>query len=170
MFSSGLPIPDHGMRLQTLFRRIFLVCVASAMVNSVWSQTFVHPGCLHTQADLDRMRTNVAANLQSWKSGFDRFAADSHSSPSYAMQGPFSKVDRGTSNLNRAAFEQDGIAAYHQALMLAHHRQSCSPRQGFADSQRLDCHKHSIHREGCPIDRRVGRIQIRECRRDHALQ
>ena len=86
-------------------------------MNSVWSQTFVHPGCLHTQVDLDRMRTNVAANSQPWKSGFDRFAADSHSSPNYAMQGPFSEVDRGSSNSNRTAFEQDGMAAYHQALM-----------------------------------------------------
>jgi hypothetical protein len=105
------------MKLQIIFRRTALVCVASALNVSALAQTFMHPCCLHTQADLDRMRTNVATHVQPWVSGFDQFAADSHSSSNYVMRGPFGAVDRGTSNLNCKTFEQDGMAAYHQALM-----------------------------------------------------
>jgi hypothetical protein len=97
----------------------------SATVQLVSAQTFsaqtirpfVHPGCLHTQADLNRMKSKVASNAQPWKAGYDVFAADPFSSSTYAMRGPFAGVDRGTNNLNRTVFEQDGNAAYQQALM-----------------------------------------------------
>lgn len=43
----------------------FLACEPAAA-------QFVHPGCLSTQADLDRMKAKVAAGAQPWKAGYDR--------------------------------------------------------------------------------------------------
>ncbi len=102
------------------FRRICLLVVLSvALIGmSFASQAqLVHPGCLHSAADLARMKSKVATDAQPWKGGFEKLAADFYSQSNYVMKGPFATVDRGTSNLNRTAFEQDGMAAYQQALM-----------------------------------------------------
>ena len=37
---------------------------------------FVHPGCLSTQTDLDRMTAKVTANVQPWKGGWDRLVSN----------------------------------------------------------------------------------------------
>jgi hypothetical protein len=37
---------------------------------------FVHPGCLSTQADLDRMTAKVNAQAQPWKGGWDRLVSN----------------------------------------------------------------------------------------------
>src|SRR5688500_5320790 len=36
---------------------------------------FVHPGCLSTQADLNRMKAKVDTGAQPWKGGYDRLVA-----------------------------------------------------------------------------------------------
>lgn len=87
------------------------------MTITVRAQTFVHPGCLQTKSDLDRMRTNVAAGTQPWLKGYNILAADPFSSISYVMNGPFANVDRGTSNANLIQFQNDCNAAYQQAIM-----------------------------------------------------
>jgi hypothetical protein len=86
------------------------------MVQSVQAQSFTHPGILHSQADLDRMKTNVAGNIQPWKSGYTNFAANSFSSSSYVMQGPFSTYGRNP-DVNTSQMHGDAAAAYHNAVM-----------------------------------------------------
>lgn len=81
------------------------------------AMAFIHPGILQTQVDLDRMKTQVTANAQPWKSGYDKLAADKFSLKTYTPQGYTSTVDRGTTNLNRSKFANDVQAAYQQALM-----------------------------------------------------
>lgn len=79
---------------------------------------FVHPGVMHTLADLERMKTNVAAGHQPWLAGYNALLADSRSSASYAMQGPYGFVTRspiGTVNLGQ--WENDCGAAYQNALL-----------------------------------------------------
>lgn len=54
----------------------FPLILASAFIVLVSIPTshaeFVHPGCLSSQADLDRMKTKVAAGAQPWKGSWDK--------------------------------------------------------------------------------------------------
>src|SRR6185437_524621 len=43
-----------------------LVLLLAAGVPQASAQTFVHPGGLHTQSDLDRMKAKVAAKAHPW--------------------------------------------------------------------------------------------------------
>ena len=76
---------------------------------------FVHPGALHTQADLDRMAAKVAANAQPWKAGYDILA----DSPWAQTWWPAYNVDyivRGSSGNNYTRSQQDAQAIYELAL------------------------------------------------------
>jgi len=81
---------------------------------------FVHPGLLHTTADLQRMKSMVAAERQPWYAAFQSFAADFHSSLSYPIQGPDAVVTRdahGRTNVGTAHLTDDSTAALQLALM-----------------------------------------------------
>jgi regulation of enolase protein 1 (concanavalin A-like superfamily) len=80
---------------------------------------FVHPGLMHTQADLDRMAAKVAANAQPWTNGWIVLTANSHSSSTYTLQGPVSIVYRGYDGVNTENYSKlynDIAAAYANAL------------------------------------------------------
>ncbi|HEX2871797.1 MAG TPA: carbohydrate-binding domain-containing protein [Polyangiaceae bacterium] len=80
---------------------------------------FVHPGGLHKRSDLERMRLQVAAGQEPWKSSFDRLKADTRASAEYVVRGDASwtTVERG--GLHGSEFESDANAAYLNALMWA---------------------------------------------------
>ena len=77
---------------------------------------FVHPGVMHTQADLDRIRTKVTAGEQPWLDGYNVLVADSHSSSIYPVQGPFPFISRNPSQY-LSQWEDDCGAAYQNAMM-----------------------------------------------------
>lgn len=104
-------------RILSRRRRFLLVVMTCLALAPLGAQAFNHPGGLHLQADLNRMRDKVATNAEPWKAGYNKLAADTFSSTSYAPKGYFANVDRGTTNANRSAFEQDCNAAYQQAIM-----------------------------------------------------
>lgn len=85
------------------------------------SNRFVHPGLLHTMNDLQRMKSMVTAEKQPWFAAFQSFAADSHSSLSYSMQGPNAIVTRDVNpaktNAGTMHLALDSIAALQLALM-----------------------------------------------------
>jgi hypothetical protein len=83
----------------------------SALTNT----TFVHPGVMHTFADLDRMKTNVLAGNNPWFMGYTNMLADSHSSSTYAIQGPQTTIVRDTTTPSQ--WENDCGAAYQNALL-----------------------------------------------------
>ena len=56
--------------------------------------SFAHPGMLHTQADLNRMRAMVNARTEPWKAGWDRLVANSHSAAGWGPN-PQETVVRG---------------------------------------------------------------------------
>jgi Alpha-L-arabinofuranosidase B (ABFB) domain/Alginate lyase len=74
-----------------------------------------HPGMLHTQADLDRMRARVNAGTQPWKAGWDRLVANSHSQSSWTPR-PLATVIRGGTGQNYTQLYNDIHAAYQNAL------------------------------------------------------
>ncbi|ONI80103.1 hypothetical protein ALI22I_42525 [Saccharothrix sp. ALI-22-I] len=76
----------------------------------------VHPGLLHTQADLDRMAAKVAAGAQPWAAGWDRLTANPHSRNTWQPSAQ-ATVYRGTgSPENYAKLYNDIHAAYQNAL------------------------------------------------------
>lgn len=90
---------------------------AALMLSSQASgQDFAHPGLLHRQADLERMKSKVAAGAEPWLSGWQRLTANSRSAATYAAR-PVDTVYRGTgSPENYARLFNDAAAAYALAL------------------------------------------------------
>ncbi len=99
-------------------RRISFILFLSLLgtAPSVTAQAFVHPGMLHKQSDLTRMRTQVNAGAQPWLSGWQRLTANSHSAGTYVAR-PVDTVYRGTGTPeNYAQLFNDAAAAYALAL------------------------------------------------------
>jgi hypothetical protein len=96
----------------------FLVGVLVALSVPVKGRTFVHPGLLHTRADLDRMKSMVAAGAEPYKGGFDAFAAHAGSKSDYTVRGGFREMGRNP-NVNMGESVSDCNAAYHNAVMWA---------------------------------------------------
>lgn len=77
---------------------------------------FTHPGTLHNQADLDRMKAKVAAQEEPWLSGYNMLL----SSPYNNLGWPAYNVDyivRGSTGNNYTRSQQDAQLIYTQALI-----------------------------------------------------
>ncbi|MBC9727429.1 alginate lyase family protein [Streptomyces sp. TRM68367] len=122
--------------MQSLSRRTFLGAAGlagvaaggllSAVAAPAWAQAaeqayaFAHPGLLHSRADLDRMRSAVAAGSNPIATGFAALAADFRSQHTYGIRntGQIRTWGRGpTDNTSQAV--TDAAAAYQNALMWA---------------------------------------------------
>lgn len=87
-----------------------------AGIQSVAAQAFAHPGMLHTQSDLARMRARVTDSAEPWLSGWKRLTRNSHSFATYAPN-PADTVYRGSGTPeNYARLFNDIAAAYANAL------------------------------------------------------
>ena len=88
---------------------VFLLLLISAMSQTAQAQ-FVHPGGLHTQADLDRMQTQVAAGAHPWIDDWNKLITDPLARNTY--------VAAPTANMgsNRQRADQDAHAAYLNAI------------------------------------------------------
>jgi hypothetical protein len=73
------------------------------------AQAYIHPGAPLSLSDLQALKTNVDQGRQPWKAGYDALAADSHSSLTYTMQGPFATVSRAP-HVNLNQWRNDMIA------------------------------------------------------------
>jgi fibronectin type 3 domain-containing protein len=112
-YSGGTAYTRSGNTITPLSGdRVFLVnMTASATAYA----PFVHPGALHTQADLDRMKAKVAAGTEPWKTSYDTLA----NSPWAQTWWPAYDVDyivRGSSGNNYTRSQQDAQAIYELAL------------------------------------------------------
>ncbi|MFD2690529.1 alginate lyase family protein [Streptomyces phyllanthi] len=79
---------------------------------------FRHPGLLHSQEDLDRMKAAVAAQQSPVHDGYLTFAAHARSKSTYTIQntGQITSWGRGPTNFQNQAVA-DSAAAYQNALM-----------------------------------------------------
>jgi autotransporter-associated beta strand protein len=91
-----------------------------AALQQLNAQSFIHPGLLHTQTDLDRMKAKVAADAQPWKSSWDILVANSHASLTRAYTSPVPAIVYrgfdGTHPENYASLFRDAASAYTTAL------------------------------------------------------
>lgn len=95
-----------------------LVCGLASAGIAAAGAAFVHPGALHTRADLERMKRMVAQGAEPWKSGFEKLKAHGESQAGRRMLGPFAEVVRDPEGSRRIAeFDADANAAYQNALM-----------------------------------------------------
>ena len=84
-------------------------------------QEFVHPGMLHSQADLDFLREKAAGEQEPWHSAWKELRKSRLAQPGYTphprshvARGPYNKPDIGATD-----FLRDGAAAYTMSLQWA---------------------------------------------------
>src|SRR5260221_14572441 len=89
------------------FLKLRLLIIAGIGLSQiVHAQPFVHPGGLHTLADLDRMKTNVAAGNHPWIDDWNKLITDSQAQTTY---GTHVNANMGSSRQNA---DLDAHAAY----------------------------------------------------------
>lgn len=76
---------------------------------------FVHPGLLHTTADLDRIKTKVSAGNEPWASAWEQFRRDRLVSLDYRPR-PLPVVGRGVDSVGMNNISRDATAAYYHAI------------------------------------------------------
>jgi len=77
---------------------------------------FVHPGCLSTQGDLDRMKAKVDTNAQPWKAGYDRLVAAPYGQLGHTPSPQTILYASGSQPDNYITLARDAAAAYQVAL------------------------------------------------------
>jgi hypothetical protein len=85
---------------------LLLIWVTSQTANA----QFVHPGGLHTQADLDRMKSQVAAGAHPWIDSWNLLIADP------LAQSTYTAAARANLGANRQRADLDAHAAYLNAI------------------------------------------------------
>lgn len=121
--------PDGWPPKNAAFRPALLLSMAMMLVGSTLhaqsesnrprtDRTFLHPGLLHTQADLDRIKTRLAQRTEPWAGGFEKLKVHPQSQANWRVRGGFPQVIRDSRTpLRIAELEGDANAAYQNALM-----------------------------------------------------
>ncbi|HVU46000.1 MAG TPA: alginate lyase family protein [Terracidiphilus sp.] len=106
------------------FHRLILAAGAGFLVSPPLSSSsrldlpFVHPGLLHSVADLERMRDAVRAGREPIAAGFEKLRQHPLSSPNYVPHKFGDEIGRNPS-INFGEFDSDANAAYQCSLMAA---------------------------------------------------
>ena len=101
------------------------ICLSAALTN--WAgdclasdKPFMHPGVLHSRAELDFVKAKVDAGEEPWKSAWEALHGDAVSSLDWkpkpaanVVRGPYNNPDVGGTDLMR-----DAAAAYSHAIQL----------------------------------------------------
>ncbi|WP_448700586.1 RICIN domain-containing protein [Mucilaginibacter sp. AW1-3] len=85
-------------------------------LNVLATAPFIHPGMLHTQADLIRMQTQVNAGASPWIDSYNILTANSYAQLTYNMAGPNDTITRTSTGGNYVHVMRDAAAAYQDAL------------------------------------------------------
>ncbi|NIG55911.1 alginate lyase family protein [Chitinophaga sp. Cy-1792] len=102
---------QRGLYITILF--LAAICRASGQ-----TAPFIHPGLLHSMADLERMEAAVITKRSPIYEGFEVFKSSPFSADSYTQQGPMTMVGRNPT-VGQSTYDSDANAAYQHALMWA---------------------------------------------------
>ena len=82
------------------------------------AQPFIHPGILHTEESLQRMRKYIDKKTEPVLTAFQQLQADKRASENYKMAGPYEIIARdGAHRSTKGGSESDFSAAYYNALL-----------------------------------------------------
>ena len=98
--------------------------IVMTLCSSLWlnAQNFIHPGMLHTQADLDRTKAKVEAGEEPWASAYRKLLTSPHVSLDWKAA-PVEKIVRGGRTIwepdpdNYQLAYRDAATAYQCALV-----------------------------------------------------
>jgi fibronectin type 3 domain-containing protein len=104
-----------------MFTKSFLIGVIAACLSFMAcgpvAAQFVHPGCLSTQADLDRMKAKVDTGQQPWTAGYQRLLEAPYCNLNHdADPRGIVYVDSSEGQNNYIVLARDAAAAYQLAL------------------------------------------------------
>lgn len=79
---------------------------------------FVHPGILHNDDDLNRIKNIVDQKTQPGYGSYEELIKQVTASSNYQIKGPFERIARdGEDGYTKSLYESDFKAAYHNAIM-----------------------------------------------------
>lgn len=94
---------------------ILTLCLAAMAAKA---QPFIHPGILHTEESLQRMRKYIDKKTEPVLTAFQQLQADKRASENYKMAGPYEIIARdGAHRSTKGGSESDFSAAYYNALL-----------------------------------------------------
>ncbi|WP_321332403.1 alginate lyase family protein [uncultured Bacteroides sp.] len=97
---------------------LFFCLIIVLCGNSSFARDFRHPGILHTQDALERIRVLVEQKVQPAIGSYDILSKTLEASFMYNMRGPFKNISRaGEYGYTKDPCERDFNAAYYNALM-----------------------------------------------------
>lgn len=89
----------------------YLLVLALVLKQKALASEFVHPGTLHTQADLDRMKAKVAAHESPWIEDWEKLLNDPFSQSTY-RSGAKPNLGDANGGASRQRASRDAHAAY----------------------------------------------------------
>jgi hypothetical protein len=104
---------EKNILKKMMTKRFYAFIVVSMLFVCMVNAQFVHPGITHTQADLERMKDMVQAEIDPWYTTYNNMKEDKYASYDYVVLGN----DSITSIESHYDFMYDGYAAYYNALM-----------------------------------------------------
>jgi hypothetical protein len=126
--TASAKLTDRHKPMKSLFAKslivVFIVTlVCAGLADEVGSSgpggSFIHPGLLHSAADIERMKTEIAAGVEPWASAWKAFTNQNRwIAPNYTPR-PLEVVGRGVGSTGMANISGDCTAAYYNAIAWA---------------------------------------------------
>ena len=99
-------------------------------------ESFIHPGLLHNETDIQRIKEAVKNEKGMIFEGFETLLESDHSKADYKMRGPFPEWGRAP-NIRTGEAQNDAKAAYENALMWAITEKKVHARKSIQNYKRL---------------------------------
>jgi hypothetical protein len=108
------------MRITVITAAFALLLVSASVVpaqssGQVQSASFIHPGMLHSAADLERIKKNVKDGVEPWAGAWKEFQKNRFLAKTFQPR-PLETVGRGVGSTGMNNIADDGTAAYNNAI------------------------------------------------------